>query len=111
VLGLVYAVPFIGLSLAACACCLVVPKLRRHALRALVAPVAFGFCSVVGAVTIIVTAAGLRRPLPEMAGVGGVLIFMVIYVTPGLLGTLLVLTLLDRVRKWLGWPNEPSSGK
>jgi hypothetical protein len=111
VLGLVYAVPFIVLSLVACVSCLVVPRLRRYALRALVAPVAFGFCSIVSAVTIVVSAAGLGRPIPEIAGVRGALIVIAIYITPGVLGTLLVMALLDRVRRWLASPGESSAGK
>ena len=110
-LGIIYAIPFVVLSLLAWALCLVVPKLHQYALQALVAPVAFGFCSIVSAVTIVVSAAGLRRPVPEIAGVGGVLIVIGIYITPGVLGTLLVLALLERGRKWLGWTSGPASGK
>ena len=111
VLAVIYAIPFIVLSLVACACCLVVPKLRRYALRALVVPIAFGFSSVVSAVMIVVGAAGLHRPIPEIMGFGGALIVIVIYIIPGILGTLLVLALFERILKRLGWTGGLPSDK
>ena len=43
----IYAAPFILLSVAAFLACLAVPRLRQHALQALVIPVAFGACSII----------------------------------------------------------------
>jgi len=44
---IIYAAPFVLLSVVAFLACLAVPRLRRYALQALVAPVAFGACSIV----------------------------------------------------------------
>lgn len=43
----IYAVPFVIFSLIAFPICLIVPRWRPYSIRALVAPVAFGACSVV----------------------------------------------------------------
>jgi len=45
------AAPFILLSLIAFGVFVVVPRLRRRAMSALVAPVAFGFCALAGYVS------------------------------------------------------------
>jgi hypothetical protein len=47
----IYAVPFVLISLIAFAVFIAVPRLRRHALAAVVAPAAFGFWALVGHVT------------------------------------------------------------
>jgi hypothetical protein len=44
---IIYAAPFVLLSVAAFFLCLAVPRLRRYALQAFVAPLAFGACSMI----------------------------------------------------------------
>jgi hypothetical protein len=45
---IIYAAPFVLLSVAAFLCCVIVPRLREYALQAFVAPLAFGICSIIG---------------------------------------------------------------
>jgi len=45
---LIFALPFVGFALIAFVVCLIVPRWRSYSIRALVAPVAFGGCSLVG---------------------------------------------------------------
>ena len=84
----IYAAPFILLSLIAFVCCLVIRRLRPCAFRALVAPVAFGFCSIVSMGLILLTAhvLGLQFANYPLVGVRGLIEGMVIYFIPGLAG-------------------------
>jgi uncharacterized membrane protein len=45
---IIYAAPFILLSIICYSISSVVPRIRRYALKAAIAPVAFGICSIVG---------------------------------------------------------------
>jgi hypothetical protein len=76
--------------------------MRQYMLQAVVAPLAFGFCSIigVGAVVLISDHAGLQiaalnRPL---VGMGGFLTVLGIYFIPGALGTWLAISLTGRLR-------------
>jgi len=53
VVQVIYAAPFVLLSLVSCLICLAVPRFRRNALQAPVVSVAFGFCSIVGMLLIL----------------------------------------------------------
>jgi hypothetical protein len=44
----IYAAPFILISVLAFGVCVIVPRFRRYAAQMLVAPVSFGVCSIVG---------------------------------------------------------------
>src|SRR5262244_11577 len=48
-----YAMPFVLVSVLAFLACVIVPRWRRYKFQALVAPVAFGFCSIVAAALIV----------------------------------------------------------
>jgi hypothetical protein len=85
-----YALLFILLSVICCLACLIIPKARRYALQALVAPVAFGFCSIVAGVAI-----GLASDYFHVAIPGEV---VVIYFIPGVLGACLALSLVGRTK-------------
>ena len=105
-----YAFPIILLSLVAFLSCLAIPQLRRYAVQALVAPVAFGFCSIVGMVVMTFTADFLndrfRLPVnPEpLVGIRGIAIAFVIYFIPGVIGAWLAVSVVNRIkqriRKW-----------
>ena len=84
----IYAVPFMLLSILGFLVCVAVPRWRRYKLQVLVAPVAFGFCSIVTAEAVLLTAdhfnVGLfARPLSGL--LGSVTLFL-IYFLPGLVG-------------------------
>jgi len=98
----IYAAPFILLSAVCCLTCLVIPKMRRYLLQAAVAPVAFGFCSIIsaGAIILISDHAGIHlavldRPLD---GIRGVMIALAIYITPGMIGTWLAVSFAGRIK-------------
>lgn len=82
---IIYALPFIFLSLLGFAVFVGVPALRRLALAALIAPVAFGFCSLagwIGFALIDVFLLHLRSNSTGWLTLEGLLF----YLTPGMLG-------------------------
>jgi len=95
----IYAAPFILLSLIAFACSLAIPKLRPYAFRALVAPVAFGFCSIVAMVFILIGAHGLGLQFANypLAGMRGVLEGIAIYFIPGLIGAWIAVEIVRQI--------------
>jgi len=80
--------------------CIFSPRRRPYALQVAVVPVAFGFCSVVGAFAIIVLSdnlfhiAALNEPL---IGFRGALIGIVIYFIPGAAGAWLASWFLGKL--------------
>jgi hypothetical protein len=84
----IYAMPFMLLSVLAFVVCFAVPRWRRYRFQALVAPVAFGFCSIVAMGAIILTADYLNLGLftKPWSGVRDVVPLLLIYFIPGLLG-------------------------
>lgn len=85
----IYAMPFMLLSVLGFGVCFVVPKWRRYRFQALVAPVAFGFCSIVALGAVILTADHLNLGLftKPQSGVRDVVPLLFIYFIPGLLGS------------------------
>src|SRR4029077_13265259 len=84
----IYGAPFILLSLIAFVCSLAIPRLRLYAFRVLVAPVAFGFCSIVGMGLILVISHGLGLQFANypLVGMRGEIAGIAIYFIPGLIG-------------------------
>ena len=85
----IYAMPFVLISALAFLVCVVVPRWRRYRFQALLAPVAFGFCSIVTAGAIILTAdhfnLGLfTRPWSGLRDAGPLIL---IYFIPGMIGS------------------------
>jgi hypothetical protein len=73
-----------------------------YTLQAVVAPLAFGFCSIIGAGAVVLISdyaglqiAALNRPL---VGLGGLLTILAIYFVPGVLGTWLAISITGRLR-------------
>lgn len=95
----IYAAPFILLSLIAFAVFLAVPRLRPYKFRALVAPVAFGFCSIVAMVLIAVSSQGLglRFMNSPLAGLRGLALGIAIYFIPGLMGAWIAVEIVRQI--------------
>ena|ERR1700735_1443651 len=83
-----YAIPFLLASLCAFELCVAEPRLRPFRYRALVAPVAFGFFSIVAAVGISLIADRLNLGFATEPWSGKrALVLLLIYFVPGLLGS------------------------
>jgi hypothetical protein len=100
-----YAAPFVLLSLISFVGCLAIPRLRQHALPALVAPVAFGVCSILTFVTIIVAANIITdhfhvdvSPGP-LVGIKGILIGVSFYFIPGIVGAWIAVYLTNKFKR------------
>lgn len=99
----IYAAPFVLLSALGFVVCLAIPRVRRYKLYALVAPVAFGFCSVVtmGIVVIAGDLVGQRLHLSvfsePLTGIKGVITLLFIYFIPGILGAWFAVAIVKRL--------------
>jgi hypothetical protein len=101
---LIYAAPFILLSLASFFVCLLMPRLRPYAFRALVVPVAFGFCSIVGMVLIGVSLNSINKnPLfnKPITDAQTCILAALMYFPPGLLGAWIAVHILRRIENRL----------
>ena len=97
---IIYAFPFILLSIVAFLSCLAIPRLRGYVVQALVAPVAFGFCSIVGMFVILSIGWFLFHVSSgPLVGIGGVAIAFVIYFIPGAIGAWLVVSIVNRTKQ------------
>jgi biotin transporter BioY len=101
----IYAAPFILIALVSYLICLAVPRFRGNALQALVAPVTFGFCSIVGMVVMVLLGNALSErfhfninPGP-LVGMKGILIGFLIYFVPGILGAWLAVHLINKIER------------
>jgi len=105
-----YAGVFVVMSLLCFAAFMAVPRLRRHAVAALVAPVAFGGCAAVGFVSwILVCAFLLNIELRPIAGVRGFLEGLAFFVAPGVLGSAVAVWGMNKViGVWTSLPLAPS---
>lgn len=85
----IYALPFAMLSGLAFFACVVVPRWRRYKFQALVAPLAFGFCSIVAAGAIILTSDHFNLGLftRPFSGLRDAALLILIYFIPGLIGS------------------------
>jgi hypothetical protein len=86
----IYAMPFALLSALAFFACIVVPPWRRYKFHALVAPIAFGFCSIVAAGAIVLTADHFNQGLftsPWSGGLRDAGTVILIYFIPGMIGS------------------------
>ncbi len=95
----VYAAPFILLSLIAFVCSLAIPRMRPYAFRALVAPIAFGFCSITAMVLILSISHGLNLEFANAppAGMRGLFEGVAIYVFPGLVGAWIAIQIVMQI--------------
>ena len=92
---IIYAAPFILLSILAFFVCLAVPKFRRFAPAAFVIPVTFGVCSIVGWVAFLLIAGNvLHLNLGPAAGFHGVVEGLLFYALPGIVGAWIAVKLI-----------------
>jgi hypothetical protein len=98
---IIYALPFILLSTVCFVVCLAIPRLRRYVLTASIVPVAFGFCSIVTTAAVLITADkfGLFQESQTM-DVKNVVIVLLIYFVPGVLGAWLAVSCMQRVQRF-----------
>ena len=84
----IYGVPFAVFSVLGFLVCAVVPRWQRYKFQALVAPVAFGFCSIVAGGAIILTSDHFNLGLftRPWSGPRDALPLILIYFIPGLVG-------------------------
>jgi hypothetical protein len=95
---IIYAAPFILLSIVCFAASLVVPSLRRFAVQALIAPIAFGFCSLAAWLISAFILWGLLRLKSNpsyLLPVEGTFF----YLLPGLLGAWLAVTIVRLIEQ------------
>jgi hypothetical protein len=98
---LFYAAPFVLLSFIAYGVCLSIPRLRPHALKALVAPVAFGVCSVIALAAL---ALALDKVWPS--GNAGAVVGMLAYLLFGTVGAWLAMRTAGMLeRRYLPTPD------
>jgi hypothetical protein len=85
----IYATPFILFSMLGFLVCAAVPRWRPYKVQAMVAPVAFAFCSIVTAGAVILAADFLNLGLftKEWSGPRDAVALVFIYFIPGLLGS------------------------
>lgn len=85
---IIYAAPFIFLSIASFIICLAVRPLRRFAIPALIVPVTFGFFSILGWIAFVLIAGFvLKLHLGPATGVHGIAEGLLFYVIPGVLAS------------------------
>ena len=95
----IYASPFVLLSILSFLVCVAVPRWRRYRFQALVAPVAFGFCSIVVAGATVLTSDHFNLGLftKEWSGTRDAVPLLLIYFIPGLLGSWFAIVGVTRV--------------
>jgi hypothetical protein len=99
-LQIIYAAPFVLLSILSFAICLAVPSLRRFALPALIVPVTFGFCSIVSWVAFVLIAGHvLKLHLGPATGVHGLLEGLFFYCLPGVLASWVAISAVGFVHR------------
>jgi hypothetical protein len=99
----IYAVPFFFLSVIGCLACIAIPRMRRYSLQAAVAPLAFGFCSIIaaGAAVILSDYSGVFHlsVLDEpFGGFNSLVVAFAVYFIPGFLGAWLAVSLTGRLK-------------
>jgi hypothetical protein len=103
---IIYAAPFVLLSLLGFVLCVIVAPMRRFALSALVAPVAFGICSIIGWIGFALVAGDLLKiNLGPATGIHGLIEGLLFYALPGVLGSWLAVVVV-RFFEWLLLPTE-----
>jgi len=99
---LIYGAPFVLLSLIAFAGFLVLPRLRRFALSALVASVAFGVCALIGYVVwVLVCRFVLKIQLRPVEGVHGLFDVLFFFLAPGFFGSWAAVWTVEKIRQRL----------
>lgn len=97
----IYALPFVLLSILSFLICAAVPRLRHYKIQALIAPVTFGFCSIVAAGAIVLTSDHFKLGLfvKPWTGPRDAVPLLFIYFIPGLLGSWCAVAAVNKVRQ------------
>jgi hypothetical protein len=105
-----YAAVFVLLSLLCFAVFLAIPRVRRYAAAALVAPVAFGGCAAAGFLSwVLVCAFLLKVEVRPITGPRGFFDVLAFFIAPGLLGSAAAVWVVNKaVRIWWSLPIAPS---
>lgn len=99
---LIYAAPFVLISLIAFAVFGAVPKLRRRAIMALVAPTAFGFWALAGFITwVLISRFVLKIQLRPIEGLHGVFDVLFFFIAPGLLGSWMSVWIICKLIRYI----------
>jgi hypothetical protein len=102
-MAFIYGAPFILLSIFAFLVCALLPRLRAYKFQALVVPVAFGFCSIVAWGTAVLVGDRIGEKLhisvfsEPVMGLKGWLIFLTIYLVPGIIGACVAAEVARRI--------------
>ncbi len=98
----IYLAPFVLLSLVLFVVFLSVPRLRRHAVSAAVAPVGFAISSIVGVFATVMIAEhfGLGRTF-DAEGPGRIVAFFAVYALIGTVGAIVAVSVVNRLLRWV----------
>jgi hypothetical protein len=87
-LQIIYAAPFVFLSIVSFSICLAIRPLRRFAIPALIVPVTFGFFSILGWIAFVLIAGFvLKLHLGPATGIHGIAEGLLFYLVPGVLAS------------------------
>jgi hypothetical protein len=105
-----YAAPFVLMSLVCSAVFLAIPKMRRFAVAALVAPVAFGGCAAAGFISwVLLCDFLLQIQLRPVTGLRGIFDVLAFFVAPGVFGSAAsVWGVKKGIALWSSLPIAPS---
>ena len=96
-LQLIYAAPFVLLSILSFVVCAAIPALRRHALSVLVAPVAFGVCSLLGWLIFVLVEVYFR--IGAVGTFKTITLALIFYVMPGVVGAWVSVRIVQVVKR------------
>jgi hypothetical protein len=99
---IIYAAPFVMLSLFCFTLCAIVLPLRRFALSALLTPVAFGVCSIAGWFAFAVIGDSiLKNGLGPASGIHGWIEGVFFYLLPGVMGSWVTVVVVRSLERFL----------
>jgi hypothetical protein len=96
----IYLLPFVLLSGMAGLVFVAIPRLRRYALQAFVAPLAFAICSIVGMGIVVLAADQFGAFTQPITGMEGAIQFFGVFVIPGLFGASLAVWIISRIQRF-----------
>jgi hypothetical protein len=102
-----YLLPFVLVSFVSGAVCLIVPRWRRYVAGAVISPIAFAGCSIIGMLVVVLLAEkfgveqimGLDKSL-DSANWRGVITVATLYVLQGAIGAVVAASVANRVQRW-----------
>lgn len=97
---IIYAIPFVIISLAGFFLFLSIPRLRPHAFPALAAPLAFGGCSIIGLGLFMLAVDTRYDSLPRVVAIGAPLLA---YLVSGSAGAWVAIRVVKFVKHRFDW--------